>query len=1022
MQMRFSGFFSEGGAFILRCLVEMRILGVLVSVLVVALVAAPMTNATALPKFGYSIPSGPDLSQLTKTAENCGTKDNVVLLPSWQLNLAGGDNAGNQADIQAKLLDALAEDAEVYLRIQVRSVGLTGQEPEKVITDRVAQLLHQLPLANAKVHGLLVEVEQPLAAPELSSFALLNIAVQAKGSKPDLQLGFSFPAGFIPQHGDLIKRLAFYSDWLGTIFGPHWQDDTAWIASQALNKPVVLRLEIGSSTSPAQAGAAYLNAMLATTGSSVSLIWSEPRGTDVLSGVCTAHNSVSRLITSEFNSTPSTASPFKVKVEGAANGEHQWFADSHSSDLGVVVHLNGSSASPRTVSITGPAGQFDIQWYDPVTGNKLKPGDVTSDAQGIRQTCARDSEYALIFIHALGNAKEKEFTSVNVTARANLTVEEIIARWQQYRESQRQKLDHYIASCFMTLHFDSTAVTPGFDISMPMKQFSDNRSGVIEWAQTGFYIDGVKLKTKREFPLPQLEPEKVVTQPLELKLNEKYSYKLLGTDQVNGVYTFVVGVEPRENIEALYSGKIWIDGTTFRHVKMYLTQRGAKSNMVANTETQMYELVSDGKGNQFNLLASIYAQQTLNAADRNFVLEKTYKFSDYSINSPDFEGALAASRASDEPMFRETADGLHSLKKQGTQRVEQPNNKKKVESIVAGTFYEGTYNFPIPLLGFSLVDFDWKHTGSQLSIFFAGPILAADLSHQYGRRFRLGFDIAASGLPSENRVFCGSTSTCPSTGNTEVNAQEFWNWQETAGLRATWQATTGLGLTVSSYVLYNYYRATSDTDKTFVLPQNGVTLLPSAELKYARHGYSLSAEAEEGWRPNWKPFGFPGDSTTTPAIPANMTAALPHYTRYYGEFDKNVYFGKFTRGGVDFSYYGGNQLDRISRYWPALFSQPNIHGIPGGTDSFDAIALARAYYGFNVAEFVKFEGSYNYARARNESESLRFKRFDGVEFDASTGGPWGTYLQSSVMYALDGNIPRYNSRWSGVIMIFKPLH
>ncbi len=322
------------------------------------------------------------------------------------------------------------------------------------------------------------------------------------------------------------------------------------------------------------------------------------------------------------------------------------------------------------------------------------------------------------------------------------------------------------------------------------------------------------------------------------------------------------------------------------------------------------------------------------------------------------------------------------------------------------------------MLGFSLVDFNWKNTGSQLSIFFAGPVLAANLSHQYGRKFRLGFDVAASGLPSQNRVFCGSASTCPSTGNTEINAQEFWDWQETAGLRATWQATTGLGLTVSSYVLYNYYRATSDTDKSFVLPQSGVTLLPSVELKYARHGYSLSLEAEEGWRPNWKAFGFPGNSTTLP----NMTPALSHYTRYSGDFDKNFYIGRFTRGGIDLSYYGGNQLDRISRYWPALFSQPNIHGIPGGTDQFDAIALTRAYYGFNVAEFVKFEGSYNYARARNESESLRFKKFDGVEFDASTGGPWGTYIQSTVFYALNGNIPRYNSRWSGVIMIFKPWH
>ena len=981
----------------------MKSLGVTVSVFLIALFVPSVTNAAAAPKFGYTIPAGADPGELIKASQECGIEDKVVLLPPWQLNLAGDDEASSQGEIQGKILDALPAEVEAYLRLQVRAGGLTGKESEATLTARIAGFLAGIPLGNAKVRGLIVEVEDSAAVTNMFSFALVNIAVKAKGSKPGLQLDFMFPGGFIPKHGDLIKRLAFYSDQLGTAFGPDWQSDSNWIASQALNKPVVLKLEIDPSASPEQAGAAYLSAALAASGTSVELMWAETGNVAELRGVCTAEKSFSRIVTREFSPIPSTAAAFKVTVGGIAAAEAKWFADSHSPDLGIVVHLGGTAASSKTIAIAGPAGQFDIEWYDPVTGGKLKPGDVSADAQGTRQSCACDSEYALIYIHQLSSAKEKAYSSVNVSARADLTVEEIIARWQQYRESQRQKLDNYIASCFMTLHFDATAVSPGFDISMPMKQFSNNRTGLMEWAQTAFYVDGVKLKNKREFPLPQLEPEKVVSQPLELKLNEKYSYKLLGTEQVNGSYTFVVGVEPREKTESLYSGKIWIDGTTFRQVKMYLSQRGAKTNIIANTETQNYELVSDGKGNQFNLLASIYSQQTLNAADRDFLLEKTYKFSEYNINAPEFDGALAAARASDMPMFRESETGLHILKKEGDQRVEQANNNKRVESIVAGTFYEGTYNFPIPLLGFSLVDFDYRKTGSQLSVFFAGPVLAVDLSHQYGRKFRLGFDLAASGLPSENRVF---------QVNTEIKKQETWNWEETAGLRATWQASTGLSFTASSYLVYDFYKTTSDTDPTYVLPHSGITLLPGLEFRYSRRGYTLTAEADEGYRVGWKPFGVPGQ----------QAPAINSFTRYYGDLSKNVYIGKFTRGGVDLSYYGGNPLDRFSRYWPSLFSTPRIRGIPDGTDSFDAIAIARAYYGFNVADFVKFEGSYNYARARNQAESFSFRKFDGVEFDTSTAGPWGTYIQASVTYALAGNIERYNSRWGGVIMIFKPLH
>ncbi len=995
----------------------MKSLGVLAPVLLLVIATPPLANAT-LPKYGYSIPAGADVGQLIRTSEQCGTVDKVVLLPPWELDLAreGADSTRN--DMQARILQALPEDAEVYARIQLRAGDLTGKESETALTNRITEFLSHLPLTNAKVRGLLIEVEKPevekpevekpKVARDLYSFALINIAVKAKGSKPDLQLTFAFPGDFIPRHGDLIKRLAFYADRLGTVYGPNWQTDTEWIANNALNKPVVMKVEISPSASPEVAGAAYLDAVLATSGTSVgtvSLVWSEPRNVEVLGGVCTANNAFSKLITGEFNSVPAATAPFKVTVQGAAAGEGNWFADSHSRDLGIVLRVGGSNADPKTVAIAGPTGRFDIQWYDPVTGAKLKPGAVKADQQGTSQTCACDSQYAMIFFHELGRATEKAFSSVNVTAQANLTVEEIIARWQQNREAQRQKLDHYISSCFLTLHFDSTSVSPGFDISMPMKQFSNNRSGLLEWEQTDFYVNGVKFKSSRGFPLPQLEPEKVVTQPLELSLNEKYSYKLLGTEQVNGVLAFVVEFEPKEQNEALYSGKVWIDGTTFRHVKMYLTQRGAKSNVVANVETQNYELVSDDLGNQYNLLASITAQQTLNAADRNFLLEKTYKFSTYKINTPEFETALAAARASDHRMYRETAVGLRVLKKEGDQRVVQENSSR-VESIVGGAFYEGTYNFPIPLLGFSLVDFNYRNTGSQLSIFFAGPVLAANLSHQYGKKFRLGFDLAASGLPGENRVY---------SGNTEVTAQGLWNWEETAGLRATWQASTHLSFTASSYFIYDYYRATSDTDKTFVLPHSGVTLLPGIEFNYTQHGYTMTGEVDEARRLGWTAFGYPGQ----------QAPAISSYTRYYGDFTKNVYTGKFTRGGVDLSYYGGNPLDRFSRYWPSLFSQPRIKGVPAGTDSFDAIAVATAYYGFNVAELVKLEGSYSYARARNMAEvfePLHFKKFDGVEFDASTAGPWGTFIQTSVTYALAGNLPRYNSRWGGLIMIFKPLH
>jgi hypothetical protein len=524
----------------------------------------------------------------------------------------------------------------------------------------------------------------------------------------------------------------------------------------------------------------------------------------------------------------------------------------------------------------------------------------------------------------------------------------------------------------------------------------------VEWEQTDFFINGVKFGKGREFPLPQLEPEKVVSQPLELKLDEKYAYKLDGIDRIDGKPCYVVEVEPKEQNVSLYSGKIWIDATSFRHVKMELRQRGISGNVISNIETQHFALVSDDKGHEFNLTKSIYAQQRLNAAGRDFVLQKTYSFSNYNINSESFEPALANVRQSNSPMFLDTDKGLQILKKEGDHRVPVETGKH-VRSIIGGLLYEGSFDFPIPLAGISLVDFNFRNKGYQLSVFFAGPILAGNISKQWKSRYRLGLDVAVSGLPSTNRIY---------SGNTKLKSQDFYSFGESFGLRSTWQPTLDLSLTGALYFDYNFYRTTGDTDKAFVLPRNGVTLSPSFELKYSNTGYTFSAGGSLSRRIDWKSFGTPE------TLQQNKNN---QFDKYYGQFSKDFYLGKFTKTGFSMGYFGGDKLDRISRYQTSFMSEPRIKGIPSGTDSFDTVAVASAYSGINIFDFIKLEGSYNHAWTRNWGESRHFKGYDGLECDFGTAGPWSTYVQGTLTYALAGNLGRYNSRWGVYFILYKPL-
>jgi len=975
----------------------------------------PLSAEAGLPRAAVSIPPDQSLAVGLKAAEQCDVAGRVMVLPALTFDFAGGESPASAFEEQGQATQTLPEGAEVWLHVVVGAGSLAGNESEKQITERVDAFVKQVPLSVPAVRGLMIEITEPPRASDLFAFGLVRLALAAKASNAGLRLAFVFQTGFVGQHGELVKRLATYSDLLGTTYSESWRQDAAWVAEQALNKPLILKLDAETSA----ATSSFLKATLAASGTSVEIVWTDPADAKAADAVCAVKRFLTHSIPSNMFPSDSAASPFSVAVDGVGNGEHRWFGGGKA-DLVIVARVNGSPESPKTVRLQGVRpGAFDIKWNDPATGAPLPAGEATKTDKGVVQTCACTSEYALISIHAQSEADQTLFNTVEVKGGVDLKIEEIIARWQQNREAQKQKLENYVASSFMSLHFESTNLGPGFDVSMQLKQFF-SRTGQMELAQKAFYVNGVKFGKNHAFPLPQIEPEKVLTQPLELKLNERYQYKLLGTEQINGALCYVVGVEPKVQDEALYSGKMWIDGTTFREVRQSLSQRGSKSNVLVNTETQNFELVSDGKGNQFNLVRSVTAQQLLNAAGRDFVLQRKVQFSEYVINVPEFSGVLAAERSSDDPMFRDTDEGLRSLKKQGNERVLVDKNEKRVRALIAGAMYGGTFNFPIPFLGISIADFDFRHTGAQLSTFFAGPILVTDLSKQYRPKFRLALDLALNGLPGENRIY---------NNNTELVQGQVWTWEQTAGLRASWQASTHLSLTASTYFAYDNFLRTSVADERYGLPRNGLTVLPGVEIKYNRKGYVFDAQGTRGERIAWRPFGCasapPPEGCNPPPPPNSLLFQPPQqnaYTLYNADLNKDYYLGKFTKGGWDMSYWGGDQLDRFSRYFPSFLSSPRLHGIPPGTDLFDAIAAANVHYGFNVADVMKIDGMYSYARARNLDESFKFRKFDGLELNFNTPGPLGTLMQGTVSYALDGNIARYNSRWAAYVLIFKPLH
>jgi hypothetical protein len=674
------------------------------------------------------------------------------------------------------------------------------------------------------------------------------------------------------------------------------------------------------------------------------------------------------------------------------------FADELLSAPVILARVGGTQTQPRTLRFQSPeGGGFQLTCRDPL------------DWTGIRKEITPASEfpwpreYILLTGKKAHTASDRVGSTVSVSASVGLSAEEIAARWQQYDARQKKKIENYRAIAEMDMHFEPPGLGAGFDVSLHFQYFW-NSDGTQYWEQTAQYLNGIKLRSKRSFPLPQLEPEQVVTQPLQLNLVESYGYRLEKPERINNRPCYVLSFRPKPGIEeTLYTGKIWIDKETFRGVRMKLVQNNCSGSILSNVETQHFELLPGPGGGSYNLLVRSDVEQKVLAAGREFVLERRYRFKDIGINTADFAGRLSQAMKGPMPMFAETRGGLREMviKKDGTRGVKNTVDSF-IWSLVSGVLYDDTASFPIPFIGASAIDYDFLDTGMQLSALLVVPVLALNLSKQLGGNLTFGADLALSALPRNDRLF---------RNDKEVENQSVYIFSGSAGLRLGWQPMADLSITASGYLIYEHFLAQDNTAEEFILPRNGFTLNPNLNIDYSRKGYRLALSASLFNRPGWSPWGMPGQ----------MADPVKTYAKFSGLLGKRFYLGSFTRIGADISYFTGLDLDRFSGYQPSLMSVPQIRGVPGGTVSLEQIGVLSLNTGFTILDFVRFDAYYNFARGVEIDTGGQTIDFQGLELDFGTVGPWDSYLQGRITYALAGPMERYQSRWGIYIMMFIPF-
>ena len=226
-------------------------------------------------------------------------------------------------------------------------------------------------------------------------------------------------------------------------------------------------------------------------------------------------------------------------------------------------------------------------------------------------------------------------------AERQLSVEEIVAGHRRYAARLDTVVTHYRAKARMEQHFRPSLTDSGYDVVTENNFFVD-RQGT-EWEELSFSVNGSKWGSDRPaFPL--LQAEKVLSLPLELRLNQDYRYTLAGIEQVDGIDCYRVRFDPVTDAEALYRGTVWIDRQTFARVKVQAVQSGTSAPVASNEEIHQYDQVAEIEGFPVRLLTRLTARQIILIAGRNLLLEKATTLTEFHVNDEAFAELRGAAR------------------------------------------------------------------------------------------------------------------------------------------------------------------------------------------------------------------------------------------------------------------------------------------------------------------------------------------------------------------------------------------
>jgi hypothetical protein len=561
-----------------------------------------------------------------------------------------------------------------------------------------------------------------------------------------------------------------------------------------------------------------------------------------------------------------------------------------------------------------------------------------------------------------------------VTSTVLPSVAEIISRHQQAQTAQDGLLKSYIARVNMDQHFRTTAIESGFDVTTENKFFVEGKA--TEWEELSFRLNGTKWGPNRPaFPL--LQAEKVLSLPLDLRLNTDYRYQLVGIETVEGRACYALRFDPVDEVRTLYRGTVWIDRETYSKVKVQTIQTRLSSPVVSSEEIQYFASAGTIGAHEVHLLTRLVGRQIMLIAGRNLLVERGIQFDAFQLNPPDFGAQRDAARASNNIMYRDTDDGLRYLvKRDGVRQVQTATTR--ATAALMGITFDPSYDYPLPLAGINYLDFSFLGNDNQLAVVFGGVLALVNLQHPKlaGQHVDASLDLFAIAIKGNDRTYDSSG---------ELTGQRLTTRPFSTGINVGWQMAEFQKIVASYQFHFDAYSVDAATAATFRPPVSTVTNGVGLSWEWKQAGYSFVAGGTSYRRAQWEPWGEPGDYRATDQS----------YLKYLASLSKDFFFG-LQKVHLNTAYYGGRDLDRFSAYKFGLFDDNKVHGVPSSGVRFGELGMVRGSYSFNLFDQYRFDLFLDQAFGRDTRLATDWQSVSGVGIGGNIRGPLNTLLRADV--------------------------